>query len=50
MLVGVAQIEPRLGELDHNRDLCLARLTDIIPETDDTRYHLPAPVAPEART
>jgi NagD protein len=30
-------------------DLCLARLTDIIPEGDDTPYQLLA-VAPEART
>jgi NagD protein len=28
-------------------DLCLARLTDIIPEGDDTRYQLVAPAAPE---
>jgi NagD protein len=30
-------------------DLCLARLTDIIPEGDDTRYQLVVPAAPEAR-
>jgi HAD superfamily hydrolase (TIGR01450 family) len=30
-------------------DLCLARLTDIIPEGDQTRYHLGAPAPPEVR-
>ena len=32
MLVGVAQIEPRLGELDRNRELCLARLEEAAAE------------------
>ena len=31
-------------------DLCLASLTDLIPEDDQTRYQLVAPLAPEARS
>jgi NagD protein len=31
-------------------DLCLASLIDLIPEGDPTRYHLVAPLAPEARS
>jgi NagD protein len=31
-------------------DLCLARLTDIIPDRDDTPYQLPALAAPEIRS
>jgi HAD superfamily hydrolase (TIGR01450 family) len=35
---------------DRPPDLCLARLTDIIPEGDQTRYAVVAPGAPEARS
>jgi predicted amidohydrolase len=47
MLVGVAQIEPRLGELDRNRELCLARLDEaaaagcsllVLPECASSGY------------
>ena len=47
MLVGVAQIEPRLGELDRNRELCLARLEEaaaagcsllVLPECSSSGY------------
>jgi predicted amidohydrolase len=47
MLVGVAQIEPRLGELDRNRELCLARLEEaalagcsflVLPECASSGY------------
>ncbi len=52
MLVGVAQIEPRLGELDHNRDLCLARLEEaaaagcslvVLPECASSGYVFDSP-------
>jgi predicted amidohydrolase len=47
MLVAVAQIEPRLGELDRNRELCLARLEEaaaqgcellVLPECASSGY------------
>jgi predicted amidohydrolase len=47
MLVGVAQIEPRLGELGRNRELCLARLAEaaaagcsllVLPECASSGY------------
>lgn len=47
MLVGVAQIEPRLGELDRNRELCLAKLEEaaaagcslvVLPECASSGY------------
>jgi len=47
MLVGVAQIEPKLGELDRNRELCLAKLDEaasagcmllVLPECSSSGY------------
>jgi predicted amidohydrolase len=52
MLVGVAQIEPRLGELDRNRELCVARLEEaaaagcsllVLPECASSGYVFDSP-------
>jgi predicted amidohydrolase len=52
MLVGVAQIEPRLGELDRNRELCLARIEEaaaagcsllVLPECASSGYVFDSP-------
>jgi predicted amidohydrolase len=52
MLVGVAQIEPRLGELERNRELCVARLEEaaaagcsllVLPECASSGYVFDSP-------